>query len=310
MSVVRRIKHLPPNFGAFMREVADGMEQVYGPAAAAEYRRSGAAKVLATISHPDVTGLAVLDGQEARAILMWTVHENVGQIFFLHVLQGQEQGHPERELLGEAVTALRSGAVDGIVCETLIFNPLHACAMLGEVGFRRFERGVMRGPLDAPELIVDAESAVSRPFKAADHCSIAECLVEAYASDPAMELHREMSTVAGALRLVESIAQSSFGDYRPEYGRCIEENGQIASVLLGCEAACKVGFVVQVATRPEFRRRGHAERLIRETAAAFRLAGLDHIALGVTLTNPARKLYERLGMTVRREVDAYVWRRG
>lgn len=283
------------------------MEQVYGPAAAEEYRRSGAARVLATISHPGVEGLAILHGQDARAILMSLVHENMGQIFFLHVLRGQEPGHPERELLRHAVEGLRAEPVEGIVCETLVFNPVAALEVLGDLGFRRFERAIMRGPLDFPALQTDLSEGLTRPFEVTEYRAVAECLMAAYASDPAIDLHREVSTLKGAVRLVESIAKGSFGEYRREYGRCIEQNGQIVSVLLGCEAARKVGFVVQVATRPEYRQRGFAEVLMRETAAAFRLAQLEHIALGVTLANPARRLYERLGLSVRREVDAYVW---
>lgn len=307
MTVVRRIKHLPPNFGAFVDEVSEGMGQVYGRAAAEEYRKSGAARILATIAHPGVEGLAILQGQEARAILMSLVHEDVGQIFFLHVLRGQEPGHPERELLRHAVAGLRAEPIKGIVCETLVFNPLHACEVLEELDFRCFERGVMRGPLDAPELGMDLDVSRSRPFGTDDFRAVAECLVSAYASDPATDLHREVTTLDGALRFVEGITKGSFGEYRREFGRCIEEDGQIVSVLLGCEAACRVGFVVQVATRPEYRNRGHAEALMREAAAAFRLARFEHIALGVTLANPARRLYERLGLSVRCPVDAYVW---
>ncbi len=46
---------------------------------------------------------------------------------------------------------------------------------------------------------------------------------------------------------------------------------------------------------------------MREAADAFRRQGLDRTALGVTVDNPARRLYERLGFAPIKPIDAYAW---
>ncbi|NJL72728.1 MAG: hypothetical protein HC888_14740, partial [Candidatus Competibacteraceae bacterium] len=44
-----------------------------------------------------------------------------------------------------------------------------------------------------------------------------------------------------------------------------------------------------------------------ELAAEFRQRGYAKIALGVTVNNPARALYEASGFTLLRPVTAYLW---
>jgi ribosomal-protein-alanine N-acetyltransferase len=80
-----------------------------------------------------------------------------------------------------------------------------------------------------------------------------------------------------------------------------------AGVVLGCEIAPDYGFILQVAVRRERQGMGIGGRLIRGLAAQFRAHGMTHIALGVTLENPAVRLYRRLGFDVVKPVNAYVW---
>lgn len=307
MPRVRRIKRLPANFDAFIGEVAEGMEQVYGPEAVIEYRDSAQLRVQATVSHESVDTLAAMAGEDAHAMLMSLVHEGTGQIFFLHVLKGHEGEGLESALLGEAVRTLRSGGVDGIVCETLVFNPHGRLPAFEELGFLVFDRAIMTCELDEPALALSEGPLRSRPLKEADYPRAADCLAAAYRGEPDVELHREMTNPDGALGLIENLAAGGFGAFHATFARCIGAGGTMESVLLGCEAVAKVGFVVQVATPREYRGRGHATALVRETAQAFREAGLLRLALGVTLDNPARYLYEGLGMRVRRPVFGYAW---
>jgi ribosomal protein S18 acetylase RimI-like enzyme len=234
-------------------------------------------------------------------------HERVGQIFFLHVLNACAGGGDAGVLLEASVNGLRGQGVEGIACEAVVFNPAGPLPHLEDVGFERFARAIMRGPLDDPSLRTDAEQVQSRPITPSDLDAVASCLADAYIGDSGTRLHREMATADGARKLVETVCRGAFGEFRSGFARCVEVDGRVESALLGCEAVPGVGFVVQVATRRDARGHGLAAQLIRETALVFRIAGLEHIALGVTLNNPAKRLYERLGMTVRRPVDAYMW---
>ena len=56
----------------------------------------------------------------------------------------------------------------------------------------------------------------------------------------------------------------------------------------------------------ERQRHGLGTLLMKDVAGEFLAQGLDRLALGVSLDNPAIRLYERQGFSVLKRVDAYV----
>lgn len=68
-----------------------------------------------------------------------------------------------------------------------------------------------------------------------------------------------------------------------------------------------MGWVDDLAVRKDQRGRGLGELLLRETFARFKAKGWDKVGLGVDSSNVtgAVRLYERVGMQVTRQFDAY-----
>jgi ribosomal protein S18 acetylase RimI-like enzyme len=131
--------------------------------------------------------------------------------------------------------------------------------------------------------------------------------VEAYQHAPAPVLHPEVRTPENALEFIARTAAGGYGVCRPEYLRIAKLDGGSAGFIAGCELFPGTGFVLQLAVRSAYRRRGVAAGLIRDLCRQFEKAGLRRIALGVTLNNPVKHLYDALGFSGILDTDAFFW---
>ena len=303
---LKRIHELPPNFGEFAEEVAQGLAGLYGPHAAAAYREIAEHGVRAAIEHPSVDAIAVWEGKGVAGFLLGTLREDVGQVSFIHVLERYAGRGVEERLLKECVRTFRAGGVEGIVSECIPLCPLDLEGTYRALGFDAIERSLMAAPLNAPALAREG-SATSLACRRQNHPALAETIVAAYEGHPGRRLHVEVTRKEFALSFLEGVASGNYGKVRPEYLRYVERDGRYVGGIVGCEVAPDYGFVLQVFVRPEYDRRGIGTQLLRDLAWEFRKAGLDNVALGVTLSNPAARLYERLGFHPLRPVTAYVW---
>ena len=96
-------------------------------------------------------------------------------------------------------------------------------------------------------------------------------------------------------------------DFRPDLSRVVLDGGEPAAFeVLWVED--RVGWIVQIGVRPEWRSRGLGEFLLAEGLRAFRDKGLAGAALEVATNNPhASALYERMGF--RRAGGYESWRK-
>lgn len=306
MPQLRRLSALPANFDAFKTELAQGIGALYGSAAGAEYEQIARDRFLAAIAHPAVDALAMVEGKDALALLWSVRREEMGEIGFLHVLREHEGCGYESMLLREAVRALRAKPVDFIVSEFLPACRLNTAETFTDLGFTRIDRVLMRAPLAGEALQPDACPMV-RSVDRADWARAADTLVSAYRDHPGSPLHPEVRNREEALLFMERAALGGYGKWLPAYFRAIPGEEGYEAVILGCEVAPDTGFVLHVATRRACRGRGYGAALLRDLGAQFRRQGLRYMALGVTAANPARRLYERLGFTLLREVEAWSW---
>lgn len=306
MSSLRRIARLPDNFDEFVDEVAQGLGGLYGPAAEARYRESAAKDVRAALRHPATDAVAFLHGDRVVGMLMAVLRDRVCEISFTHVLKGHAGRGVEKRMIAESVNTFRAGGADGILSECITFCPLEEEEVYAELGFAKVDRAIMGAELGGLAFHSD-EPAASRPLGLRDGPEAAEIIVEAYEGHPGRSLHNEVRTPSAALAFINSVTSGGYGEVRDAYVRVLHCKGDPAGVIVGCEVAPDVGFVLQVAVRPACQGRGLGSRLVRELAGVFAEAGLDRMALGVTWDNPARRLYERLGFASWRRLNAYVW---
>lgn len=316
---IRRISSPPPNAAAFIAETAAGLGELYGPAAAEHYRRVAPGGMRATLAHAASYAIAALD-DDARALgcLMAVLRSPAANITFIHVLRPFEGQGVENRLVERAAADFQRDELDHIVCECVPFCRLDLLPTFSTCGFERIERLLMLAPLRQE---VPGRTNTTGPISHAPNvrpgsivaCNpthwhdLAECLVDAYRNDPGRRLHIEVTKPELAYTFVSRVAAGAFGRVRPGYMIAAFDAGRCLGAALGCETAPDTGFVLQVVARPEYRRRGIATLLLQHLADAFRHSGLSQIALGVTKTNPARLLYEKLGFSPLRDVDAYVW---
>ena len=306
MLTLERIRELPANIDEFIEEIGEGMGRLYGPAAAREYFDTARTRLLVMLRHPRVETFACLDADDAAGLLWFMVHDDIGHIAFIHVLQRYSGKGIEEELINEAVIFLRERGVRAILSEGLCFGATDARAAYRGQGFRRVERLVMSAPLDAAGLACAGPASTS-PCDPGRRRSAADIIVAAYRDHPDRLLHPDVHDTAAALRFLDTATQGGYGRACPAYLRLYMNDGQAVGAVIGCEAASGVGFVLQVAVRPAFQGRGIGACLLRELAAEFRAAGLIRVALGVSVSNPARRLYERLGFVSIHGVDAHIW---
>ena len=313
---------MPPlNFGAYIAEVAGGLEALYGAPAAEDYRRKAKAVVASNLQHPAVRAWGAMPKRRPDAgmlspappalaapvgLLFGVLREPLAEISFVHVLREHLGQGIERALVERAVGAYRAHGVDGIVCECVPMCRLELPEVFAGLGFERIRRRLMTAPLDAPDLRRQG-TGVAGPYGPDDFAEIAACLVDAYREHPGRRLHNEVHNLLNALAFVSRVDSGSYGAVRPEYQQMIWRDATCVGGAVGVEIAPGVGFVLQIFVRPDYRGQGLGTDLLRALAQAFRSAGLDRMALGVTISNPALRLYERLGFETLRDTDAYVW---
>lgn len=308
MHRIRHIEQPPANLDEFVDEMAYGLGQLYGAVAEAEYRGTASGQIRRAMGLAVVDTIAIFEGRRAMALLMAVVDEDAGRISMIHVLGGSEEQGMETSLIEESVSCLRGGGVHSIVCEFIPLCPLELDRVFEALGFTRISRALMETDLVTPSPTDDAVFA-GRCLSQSDTRTAAEIIVSSYRDHPDQLLHTEITNIGECVAYIERVREGSYGPTAPEYLRVIDLDGVIRGVLLGCETSRDVGFILQINVEPEFQGRGLGTRLISDIRRQFRLSGLDKIALGVSLNNPAFKLYEGLGFSMVRNVNVYVWRR-
>lgn len=303
MTKLTRLSELPANFEDFVEEVAAGMAELYGPAAADEYRDQAGHRFGAALQHPQVTGLGLEMGGMLAGIALLIDHMQRLMLNFVHILSTHSGPDAEEALLGGVMDHALRRKPHAILAECVPFFPFDGRAVFQKRGFTRIERLLMIKPLDVPA----DRSPRSQALRPEEIDAATEILVAAYADHPDRPLHRELQTDAGARHYVQAVLNGAYGGTAPEFNRLLRVDGAPVAVLLGCRVAPGVGFVVQVAARPGFQGRGLGSDLLADAFNAFGRAGLDRVALGVTAASPARRLYHRLGFLPMREINAYLW---
>lgn len=304
--VVQMLQSFPENFDAFVSEVSGAMCDIFGEEAGDYYQSVMEAGFLANLAHPDVQVLGIMDGSSLAAYALAVRREDYGEIPFVHVLRRFEKQGLEGALLREAARRLRDAGARRILCELVPACRLELDAALIPMGFERVARQLMRAPLDGSALqMMPGSTAAGAPECLGD---TAACLADAYVGHPERDLHNEVLDTARAEAYLRRVEKGEYGLVHPGYLRAAYVNGQCAGMAAGCETPPGLGFVLHVAVARAFQGRGIGQALLVELARVFRADGLKYVGLGVSLNNPALRLYERLGFQRLCAINTYIWR--
>lgn len=303
---IRPVQTLPANFAEYIHDVAEGMNELYGEAAGLAYRRIAAKAVEASMRSPGVTTFCAETDGSCAGMAMAFHRDGLGRLPFIHVLRPYWGTGIEGRLVGEAVRKLKRDGAAAIHCECIPFCELDLRGAFKKLGFAVFPRQLMR--VDT-EFLSNIGTTVSRsaPCGPLDLRAAATTIAETYERHPERALHPELRDALSVEKYMRDTMQGAFGQCYPEFVRVLRSHDGVRGAILGCGVAPGVGFVLQVAVRPDAQNQGLGRLLIADLASSFLKRGWKYTALGVTVENPARKLYLRLGFEPRRDVDAFVW---
>lgn len=297
---------LPGNFPAFAEEIATGIEGIYGAEAARNYRDGAADAIQSSLNNASSQAFLAMDGQQAAGILLAFERHCVGHISFVHVLESHSGRGVEARLIQACVRAFRAGGVDGIVSECIPLCTLDVHSTYQSLAFEHVARALMTA--DTAEVARGSNKRCTTPIPPSKFDEAAAVIADAYVGHPGRQLHVEVRREDTARAFIERVAAGEYGPAQAGYLRCVSrDDAQPAGVILGCQVAPDFGFILQVAVRRDCQRQGIGRSLVSESASCFHRDGLNRVALGVTLSSPARRLYESLGFSILRPVDAYAW---
>jgi ribosomal protein S18 acetylase RimI-like enzyme len=305
MSTATPVRSLPPNFAQFAAEIASGLEDVYGPAAAEEYTQTAEARFRAALDHRAVFAFHTEHDGEAVGLIMGMIKDGLAHIQFLHVLAPHTGHGIEDALVRRAVSHCKSLDVQAIICDFLPYCPLRLDETFARLGFDSVDRVLMNRSLQDPWPTCAA--LPSDPLDPGEYEDAAGVLVDTYCDDAGRRLLPEVRTHAAAMAFLATVGDGGYGNIRRQFLRSVTQDGEIAGLIVGSRIAPQTGFVLHVAVHPRHQGCGLGTRLLSDQARAFTEAGYATMSLGVTRTSPARRLYERLGFTTHRQMKAYLW---
>jgi ribosomal protein S18 acetylase RimI-like enzyme len=304
-----RLQQAPANLADFVAELSEGVGAVFGRRAALAYRAAAPYGLRRSLAAPETLALGIVSGADARALAVSRLKGRAAEISLVHVLRAESGRGHEYRLLEETVRTWRAGGAEGIVLDFLPLGPLDLEGAMRPLGFTPVPRALMAADT-ARVAAIEAPHACA-PATDDDLPALGAVLAEAYRDHPETRLHLDVSTAADAQAFIEAIRGGAHGAHGPGFTQVARTpEGEVAGLAAGVVSAPGTGFVLQVAVAPRHHRRGYGASLLNRLARAFSAEGLTRMALGVSVDNPARRLYERAGFTTLAPVTAWTWWHG
>jgi len=149
-----------------------------------------------------------------------------------------------------------------------------------------------------------------RRWQETDFQASAPLITSAYDGHIDSEINDQYRSQAGAMRFLNNIVRfPGCGTFDPMSSIvATEPGGAMVGLLLCSRVRQEVGHVTQVCLLPNWRRKGLGRLLIEHCGQELVRRGCNALTLTVTEANTkAVDLYKKMGFSVRREFDAYVW---
>ena len=220
----------------------------------------------------------------------------------------------ETRLITHVIETLQQSPGVHRVEAQLLLHPTGAVArpFLNE-GFRRHPRLFMTLPLASaatPKVPLPSEFELRR-WSDLDYQAAAAVITGSYRNHIDSEINDQYRTVTGSLRFLNNIVRfpgcgqfdggASFVAYH-------KPSRTPVGLILCSQVKHDVGHITQVCVLPEYRGRAIGEALLAANVADLRRRSFEKLSLTVTEANRgAVELYKRLGYSVERVFDAFVW---
>lgn len=298
---------LPVNFPEVVDEIANALAALYGPMTGVWYKEIAPRAMQENIRQPHVKVLGIMDRTTLAAFLVSIHRREVEHISFVHVLERYAGHGLEQRLVRHHINQCRKqNNMKGILAEYVALCALDLDKTYQKLQFEHVARALMHAKTEALSNRVK-EDIQSYPAPEEEFSDIAAIIVDAYKNHPGQRLHVEVQNNLNALDYTRQVAAGDFGSIENGFLRLMRRDGIPIATILGCGTVPDYGFILQVAVREAWQGQGLGAQLIHTLATEFQKAGFSNMALGVTLSNPAIHLYQRIGFEILRNVDAYVW---
>ena len=256
----------------------------------------------------------------------------IGDLFVDHGA-GAETQQVESTLLKHVLETLQgSPGVHRIEAQLLLHEAGALAAPFLDAGFIRHPRLFMRLPIGpatngnghgvgngnghkknghvTPEEPIPAELELRR-WSEEEFQGAATIITTAYRGHVDSDINDQYRTVAGSMRFLNNIVRfPGCGVFDPEASFVVRNrnNRSVVGLILCSSVKPDVGHVTQICIAPEYRGKGIASSLIATACADLRRRKFSALTLTVTQANAnAVELYKKLGFSVTRVFDAFVW---
>jgi ribosomal protein S18 acetylase RimI-like enzyme len=281
-----------------------------------DYRGSGE-MVLRYIEGKILPGYVAVREGRVEGYSFFVYEGSKGVIGDLYVSRDMRNQGTEARLLSHTVATLqRSPGLHRIEAQ-LLLHPTGALAYPFSVeGFRQYPRVFMVLPLHLASAGAAGAPAFSpevevRRWSEQDYHPAAAVITAAYQRHVDAEINDQYRTVNGSLRFLNNIVRfPGCGTFDSSASFVVYHRATRAllGLILCSRVKENVGHVTQVCVLPEIRGRHLGSALLRLTASELRRRNFSSLTLTVTQANTAAiDLYRRLGYSIQRVFDAYVW---
>jgi ribosomal protein S18 acetylase RimI-like enzyme len=222
----------------------------------------------------------------------------------------------EKRLITNVVETLQhSPGVKRIEAQLLVHRSGSVARPFEQEGFRRFPRLFMALPLKK----ANGKNGAPKPPKGfelrrwaeQDYQAAATLITECYREHVDSEINDQYRTSAGALRFLNNIVRfpgCGFFDNSASFVVAESAGGKLVGVILCSRVRADVGHITQVCILPGYRGHRLGWALMEASAADLSKRNFQMLSLTVTEANTgAVELYKRLGFSIDRVFDAFVW---
>lgn len=304
-----------------LRPLLDQEAQLWSRLLAWDYS-SSAEMILRYVDAKILPGYAAVDQRKQIFGYSFFVYEGAkGVIGDLYVAQrnGTASNTEERLLTHVIETLQQSPGIHRIEAQLLVHESGEVVQPFQNEGFRRHPRLFMVLPLRLTEMSQAARSPAAaapatieiRRWGDNDFQGAAAVITSAYRGHVDSEINDQYRSVSGSLRFLNNIIRfPGCGVFDPDasFVAIHKLTRAMVGLILCSRVKSDVGHVTQVCVVPEHRGQGIGEALLATTTTALRRRNFAALSLTVTQANHgAVGLYDRLGFSLKRIFDAFVW---